>query len=413
MGELKIGFVGAGFITRFHVAALRQVRGAKVSSILKRGGSDEVVEMCRATGVGEPVVAKSIHDVAVASDVVIVNVPNEARVPVMEEIAAAVSSGVTLRGIACEKPLGRNVPEAKRLVEIADSVHLRTAYLENQIFMKSLRKQRDQLAAIAGAMGPPSLVRSAEEHGGPHAPWFWDPRRLGGGVLMDMGCHSIAVGEYLLTPDGMKPGELEAVSVSCDLGLLKWGREPWRSDLKERTGIDYAVTPAEDFATGIVNYRNPQTGQRLKSQFTDSWMYEKQGLRLMMDGVGPGYAFETNTLRSPAEIFIGDAAAEAIRDAETALEKSTASRGLLALQPNEADLYGYVDELQDMVDAFRADRDGMLPWSYGVRITRLLIAAYRSAETGNVVHVDDPETVDFLDRYVPQIQQGNGAAQLL
>jgi hypothetical protein len=49
---------------------------------------------------------------------------------------------------------------------------------------------------------------------------------------------------------------------------------------------------------------------------------------ILIAGMGPGYAFEINTLVSPLNIFIGDAAAEAIKDAETALEKATASRGL-------------------------------------------------------------------------------------
>lgn len=44
-------------------------------------------------------------------------------------------------------------------------------------------------------------------------------------------------------------------------------------------------------------------------------------------------------------------------DAETALEKATASRGLLAVQPNEADLYGYVDEQVDMRQAFLSGND--------------------------------------------------------
>lgn len=413
MSDIRVGFLGTGFITQFHLVALRQVRGITVSSILRRSRADDVRQRCLRDGLGDPVIVDTIADVVASSDVVVINVPNEHRVAVMDEIAAAVDGGADLVGVACEKPLGRNVPEARQLVDTAARVGLKTAYLENQIFMKALTKQRSQLAAIASTMGSPSLVRSAEEHGGPHSPWFWDPTRLGGGVLMDMGCHSIAVGEFLLTPAGMQIGELEVESVSCDVDLLKWGDEPWRTELMNRTGVDYRETPAEDFATGIINYRTPGTGRRVKSQFTDSWMYEKQGLRLLMDGVGPGYAFETNTLRSPAEVFIGDSAATAIADAESALEKSTARRGLLSLQPNEADLYGYVDELQDMVTAFSTGRDAFLSWSYGVRVTRLLIAAYRSAEIGEVVRLDDPGTVAFLDEYIPAIQRGNGSEYLV
>ena len=176
--------------------------------------------------------------------------------------------------------------------------------------------------------------------------------------------------------------------------------------------MDYGVTPAEDFATGMVTYRNPESGQMVKAQFTNSWMFEKQGLRLFMDGMGPGYAFEINTLLSPLNIFIGDAAAEAIKDAELALEKSTASRGLLAVQYNEPDLYGYTDENVDAMEAFVAGRDGMLNWAYGLEITKLVMASYMSAEKGRVIDLTDAATQAELETYVPLIQQGRGAEQL-
>jgi predicted dehydrogenase len=264
-------------------------------------------------------------------------------------------------------------------------------------------------------MGPLVLARSGEEHAGPHSTWFWDPTLQGGGVLSDMGCHCLAVGWYLLTPTGRSPRFLEPVSVSADLGLLKWGQPRWRDDLFARHRVDYARTPAEDFATGMVTYRDPETGQRTKAQFTVSWMYDKQGLRLLVDGIGPGYALEANTLRSPLEIFVGDAAvaeSAAVADAERALEKATATRGLLAIQPNEPDLYGYTDEHVDALAAFREGRPALLDFDYGLEVVRLTMAAYLSAERRAVVDLTDPATRSHLDDYVPLIQQGRGAETL-
>ncbi len=162
--------------------------------------------------------------------------------------------------------------------------------------------------------------------------------------------------------------------MSADTALLKWGLPEWREKLLNERGVDYSKTSAEDFTTGMVTFRNPETGQLVKAQFTNSWMFEKQGLRVFMDGMGPGYAFEINTLQAPLQIFIGDVAAEATADAETALEKATASRGLLAVHHNEADLYGYPDENEETAAAFLAGRDGYLPWSYGLEITKLVMA---------------------------------------
>jgi predicted dehydrogenase len=278
--------------------------------------------------------------------------------------------------------------------------------------MKPVQAERVQLAPVIEAMGPPLLVRSGEEHAGPHSAWFWDPTRQGGGVLSDMGCHCLAVGWYALTPPGKPPRFLEPQSVMCDCSLLKWGQPRWRQELMDRHGVDYSKIPAEDFATGMVTYRNPETDQRVKGQFTVSWMYDKQGLRLALDGIGPGYAFELNTLRSPLEVFIGDAAAEGAADTEAALEKLQASRGLLTVQPNEADLYGYTDENVDAVAAFHQGRSGLLDLEYGLEIVRLTMAAYLSAERGATVDLTDPATQKELEMYVPLIQQGRGRETL-
>jgi len=410
---MRLGFIGAGFIARFHAVAIQQVRGLEIAGLLRRRGAEALAGICRERKLGEAKLFDSIGDMAKHVDVLALYVPNYARLEVMEQIVAAVKAGAKLKGVILDKPLGRNMKEGRRLVELAREAKLPTAYFENQIFMKAIRTQRNQLLPVARSMGPLTLTRSAEEHGGPHEPWFWDPTRQGGGVLLDMGCHSIAVGRYVLTPPDKDLLFLQPLSVSADLGLLKWGQKKWREQLLRDRGVDYSKTPAEDFATGMITYRNPETGQIVKSQFTDSWMFEKQGLRLFMDGMGPGYAFEINTLVSPLNVFIGDVAAQAIADQESALEKATASRGLLAVQYNEADLYGYTDENVDMLESFGAGRSAMLSWEYALEIQRLVMASYLSAEKGRTIDLTDKATIAELDAYVPLIQQGKGGAQLL
>ncbi len=411
---LKLGIVGAGFIARFHAKAMLQVRGIEIRGVLSRteASARSFAQMANDSGLGECKVFQDVGEMAKHVDVIAIYAPNFTRIETVEKIVEAVQKGAALKGLICEKPLARNVKEARRLVELAQSVQLPTAYFENQIFMKLIQAQLKQLAPQQRSMGPLMLTRSAEEHGGPHEPWFWDPTRQGGGVLSDMGCHSIAVGWYALTPLEKPLTFLKPVSISADCSLLKWGLPHWRERLLKKFGVDYAKTPAEDFATGMITYKNPESGQIVKAQFTDSWMFEKQGLRLFMDGMGPGYAFEVNTLQSSLQIFIGDAAAEATADAETALEKSTASRGLLAVQYNEPDLYGYTDEIEDALRAFSAGRDAMLPWSYGLEIVKLAMAGYMSSERKQTIDLTSPAIQKELETFVPLIQQGRGAEVL-
>jgi len=412
MQTLRYGIVGGGFVARFHCRALAQVRGIEVVGFVSKDPLDELLAFARSLGLGEPRAFGSIREMVPHCDVIAIFAPNFARVEVVEELVDAVKAGSPLKGVICEKPFARNMPEARRIMELIRQINVPTAYFENQIHMKCVKAARQQLEPVMQAMGAPLLVRSGEEHAGPHSGWFWDPTRQGGGVMSDMGCHCLAVGWYALTPPGKPVRFLKPLSVSADLALLKWGQERWRKELLDRYGVDYSKTPAEDFATGMVTYLNPETNLKVKAQFTVSWMYDKMGLRLSLDGIGPGYAFEMNSLRSPLEVFIGDVAAAGLADTELALEKAQASRGLLAVQPNEADLYGYTDENQDAAEAFRTGRPPLLDWEYGVEITRLTMAAYLSAERRATVDLTDPATAAELENYIPKIQQGRGAEVL-
>jgi len=409
MRPLKIGFIGSGFIARFIAKGMIQVRHCELSAIYERSDAAQLAQYARENQLGDPLITSSIKEIVEASDAIAILTPNFARVSTMEKIAYAVGAGSVLTGVICEKPLGRNVEESRRMVQLAREAGLKTAYFENMLFMNAINNGLEQLQPQMESMGGLMMSRSTEEHAGPHSSWFWDPTKQGGGAMSDMGCHSVAVCRHMLTPPGKDPSFLKPISMQCDMSLLKWGQPPYRKQLLDKFGVDYSKTPAEDFATGIITFKNPETGQILKGQFTDSWMFDKQGLRLSMDGLGPGYAMEVNTLISPSEIFIGDEAAKAVADSEAALEKSTSTKGLLAIQPNEADLYGYTSEMRDAVTAFLDDRDGTLTWDYGLEISRLVQAAYLSAEEKRTIDLTDSGTLDRLESYKSKIFQGQGA----
>ncbi len=408
MKTLRYGIIGGGFVSAFHLRALRQVRNVEVAGLVSRTRPEKLAQRVQAEGLGEGKIFNSIREMIPHVDVVAIFAPNFARVEHVEEICDAVRAGAELKGVICEKPLARNLREARRVVELAENAGLRTVFFENQLHMNTVQAGLRQLRPVMETMGSPVLTRSGEEHAGPHTAWFWDPVRQGGGVMSDMGCHCLAVGWYALTPPGKPVNFLQPISISADLSLLKWGQPYWREQLLKTHGVDYSKTPAEDFATGMTTFRNPETGQIVKSQFTVSWMFDKVGLRLALDGIGPGYAFDLNTLRSPLEIFIGDVAAAGVANSELALEKSQATRGLLTVQPNEPDILGYTDENADAVQAFLNNRPALLDWRYGLEIVRLTMAAYLSAERRAVVDLTDPKTNEELETYIPLIQQGRG-----
>ena len=61
---------------------------------------------------------------------------------------------------------------------------------------------------------------------------------------------------------------------------------------------------------------------------------------------------------------------------------------------------------------FEAGTDAKLDFDYGLEIVRIVMAAYLSAERRAAVDLTDAATLDFLESYVPAIQQGRGAEVL-
>ena len=408
---LKIGMIGAGFVAGFHERALCSVRGVELTGVCAPEGAEAIAKRSQTDGLGNTKVFKNIAKLCGAVDVVCIFAPNFARLEIMRNIAKALEGGAEIKGIICEKPLARNLQEADEMVRTAKALGVPNAYFENQIHMPSVVEAQRQLAAVEQNMGSVHLARSAEEHGGPHEPWFWDPTRQGGGVCCDMGCHSIAVGMYMLTPSGKPLDYLTPVSATASMALLKWGKEPWISQLKER-GVDYTATPAEDYSNVAIEFRDPETGNRGVAQATNSWMYDAPGLRLLMEAFGPGYSYTVNSLQSPTGLFISDAAATAVADSELALEKAQASRGALLLHHNEPDLYGYITEWRNAISAFEQGRNALLDFEYGRLITMLVMAGYMAHEKKMTIDLTDSAVLAELDSYVPLIQQGKGAEVL-
>jgi predicted dehydrogenase len=333
-------------------------------------------------------------------DAVWIGVPNFARLETMREIHRLVTSRwAKLVGVACEKPLGRTLAEAREMLRLAEDAKLLHGYLENQVFSSAVQRGKDIVWRRAvPACGRPFLARAAEEHSGPHMPWFWQGRRQGGGVLSDMTCHSVEVGRYLLTKPGAPRNDLKLVSASATVGNLKWTRLEYVKRLKDMMGpeVDYATRPAEDFARGALTFVDPE-GHEVMVEATNSWAYVGAGLRILIELLGPEYSMEFSSLNTGLKIFLS----REVRggQGEDLVEKQNAEQGLMPVVENEADIYGYVGENRHMVDAFRHRRQPIETFYDGVAVAEMLMALYRSAEIGQVVTFPSPD----LETYVPLV----------
>ena len=132
---LGVGFIGSGFNARFHMQSWPGVRDADVLGVWSPNRKNaesrrrlRAVARRRRRRSAYRSIADMVADPAI--DAIWLSGPNQARIENVEEIVDTIVRGHgELRGIACEKPLARNVAEAKQVAasRVAKAPGSRTA----------------------------------------------------------------------------------------------------------------------------------------------------------------------------------------------------------------------------------------------------------------------------------------------
>ena len=404
---LGVGFVGSGFNAKFHMLGWQGVRDANVLGVWSPNANNALAaaKYARLLDVGQAKAYKTITEMVAdpAIEALWLTGPNHKRVENVEEIVNAVTSGKgTLKGIACEKPLARNVAEAKKILAMVTKAGIPHGYLENQLFAPHVEAGYRLLwARGAATTGRPYLARAAEEHSGPHMPWFWQGKLQGGGVLNDMMCHSALVVRHLLTKPGDPRDSVKPVRITGHIASLKWSRPAYAAKLKHRMGadVDYETSPAEDFASVNIEFETSD-GLTVIGEASTSWSYIGAGLRLSAELLGPEYSMAWNSLDSGLKLFFSREVKG--KAGEDLVEKQNAEVGQMPVVPNEAVAYGYEAEDRHFVRVFQGKEQPRLTWDDGLDVVRVLMAAYMSAE--------QRKTVTFppkgIDTFVPAVAKG-------
>jgi len=405
--RLGIGIIGSAFNARFHLQSFVGVRDADVRGIWSPNEKNaaEAAKLASTLDVGKPKIHRSIAEMTAdpTIDAIWLCGPNHARVENVEEIVDTIQQGRgSLKGLACEKPLARNVAEAKRILDLAGRVDLRHGYLENQLFAPSVDIGRKIIWNRGAPLtGRPYLARAAEEHSGPHKPWFWRGDLQGGGVLNDMMCHSVLLVRHLLTAPGASYSSVKPVLVCGQIASLKWTRPEYAQRLEKimGDGVNYRTRPAEDFASLVIDFKT-EDGMLAIGEATTSWSFVGAGLRLSAELLGPEYSMSWNTLESGLKLFFSREVKG--QSGEDLIEKQNAEMGQMPVVANEAAAYGYEAEDRHFVRAFLKNEKAELTFEDGLEVVQLLMAGYHSAEQGRSIDFPPPG----LDTFIPTVAQG-------
>jgi predicted dehydrogenase len=341
---IRVGIIGSRFIAAAHAEALRQTPGVELTAVASPN-AEHAWALRRRFAIEHAFTDYKDMLSSGFVDAITIACPNDLHAQVTIDAAAAG------KHVLVDKPMAMSLAECDRMIDACKKAGVILMYGENLCFAP--KYVRAKQLADQGALGNVYYVRQLECHSGPHADWFWDINRSGGGVLMDMGCHSIAYCRWVF-------GNAPIQSVYAEVGNFVHG---------SRThGDDHSVVMIR-FAE---SKQHPQGGLAVAE---NSWaragglddraeIYGSKGLTVA--DIARGGALQTYS-------------ASGYNDAG---EKAEQTRGWTWTSFDEVWNYGFPQEMAHFADCIENGKRPMLSGEDGRAVLEIICAAYKSARTG-------------------------------
>ncbi len=340
---IGVGIVGSGFISEIHATSFAQARGAEMVAVASRQ-DDRARDFASRHGIPR-VVADYRELIALPEvDVICLGVPNDLH---HEMTVAAARAG---KHVIIEKPLCRNLREGREMVAAGKENGVHLFYAEELCFAPKYVRAKELVDS--GAVGDVFLVKQAEMHDGPHADWFWDVERSGGGVALDMGCHAIEFFRWMLGKPPIK-------SVYAQMGTYVHGDK----------------TRADDHSIIIVEFEGGAMGMAEASWAKVGGMEDRAEIYGSKGVSYPDLLRGSSILTYSASGY------------DYAVEKAGATKGWSFTMFEEAWNYGFPQEMQHFIDVLRNGGDPIETAEDGLVVLEAVFAAYESAGKGRKVEL--------------------------
>ena len=349
---VKVGLIGSGFIADIHAHAFKQfVPNAEVVAVASPTPG-KAARFAEERGI--PNTFEDYRELLALKeiDMITLGAPNDLHCRITTEAARAG------KHVVCEKPLCRTLAEADRMIDTCKQQGVLLLYAEELLFAPKYVRARQ--LADEGALGDVFLVKQWEEHNGPHEPWFWDVNRSGGGVLLDMGCHSIEYARCVL-------GKPRVRGVTAVMGTYVHGDK----------------TRGEDHSICIVEYEGDKIGVA-----ENSWA-KPGGVDDRCEIYGSQGNTRADLLRGNALTTYSDVGYG------YAVEKAETTKGWTFTMYEEVWNYGFPQEMQHFANCVLGAEEPIETGQDGREVLKIILAAYQSAGAGTkTTWPYDPQTVD-------------------
>jgi predicted dehydrogenase len=367
MKTVRVGLIGSQFVSAIHSEALKRVAGAEVLAVASPSHAAEFAAQRHI-----PHAFADYKDLLAMDelDMVVLGLPNDLH------CQAALDAAAAGKHVVAEKPLAMNLAQADRMIEACRKAQVKLMYAEELCFAPKYVRLKQLVDE--GALGKVYLVKQSEKHSGPHAAWFWDVRRSGGGVTFDMGCHAFEFFRWML---GKPPVE----SVYADMGTYVHGDK----------------TAGDDNSLIIVKFEGGTTGLAEESWAKPGGMDDCAEVH-GSEGVAYADLLQGNSILTYSE-----------KGPSYSVEKASATAGWSFTIFEEIWNYGFPQEFEHFVDCVRDDKPPLDTGEHGRAVLEMVFAAYESAREGRRVGEADQQGVPALvRRRVQEVRRGDGAPAL-
>lgn len=330
---IRAGIVGAAFAGELHAQGLAATGRVEIAAVVSASAASREAFAARWGCRAHPTVESMLA--AERLDVVTLAMPNRFH---RDATLLAAAAGAH---VVCEKPLAMNLSEADEMITACRDAGVTLFYGEQLCFAPRYVAVRDLVRSRA--LGDIISVSHRERHGGPHARWFHDPALSGGGALLDMGCHGIAVIRWLLD---RRP----VTGVSARLGIHR-----------HRDGV------VEDHAVVSLGLEGGTVG------LVDASWAAPGGIDERLEVLGTKGSVVADLARGQALLVYTDTGVG------YGVEKAASTTGWTFVAHEEARTWGWFGEMSHVVDCIEGRATPEVTGDDGRAVLEVVMAAYEAA----------------------------------
>ncbi len=188
-GRPRLGFLGVGWIGRHRMEAIARSGVAEVAAVVDASPeamaeAEKVAPGCQRADSLEELLSAPLDGVVIAT-------PSAFHA---EQAWQALERGLA---VFCQKPLGRDAREVRRVVDAARAANRLLGVDLSYRFTTGMRLLRERLRG--GELGEVFAMNLVFHNAyGPDKAWFYDPKLSGGGCVMDLGIHLVDLALWVL-----------------------------------------------------------------------------------------------------------------------------------------------------------------------------------------------------------------------